>query len=137
MEQFKNVEPAIKANELENRLADKFQREEKKAVKSQDPKHYIKKNMRSVYKLDGQVKQQKENLTLVEEFNKSKTQIRMGVMPKYLVKRKEEVANENQRVIKEVELNKRPTGTQRLTQEEIQNMREKLQSETDILTTYC
>jgi len=34
MEQFKNVEPAIKANELENRLADKFQREEKKAVKS-------------------------------------------------------------------------------------------------------
>ena len=34
MEQFKNVEPAIKANELENRLADKYQKEQIKAVKS-------------------------------------------------------------------------------------------------------
>lgn len=133
MEQFKNVEPAIKANKLENRIADKFQREEKKAVKAQDPKHYIKKNMRAVYKLDDQVKQQKENLQLVEEFNKTKSELRKGVMPKYLVKRKEEEANENKRIIREVELNKRPQGTQRLTQEEIQNMRERLQIERDSL----
>ena len=33
MAQFKDVEPCIKAKELENRIADQYQKEEKKAVK--------------------------------------------------------------------------------------------------------
>ena len=58
MEKFKNIEPQIKAKELENRVADQFQREEQKQTKDKlesDPKYFIKRNMRDVYKINREV----------------------------------------------------------------------------------
>ena len=50
MEKFKNVEPKIKASELENTMADKCIREERATVK--DPKLYIKRNIQTVKRID-------------------------------------------------------------------------------------
>jgi|TARA_B110001450_G_scaffold231669_1_gene233724 hypothetical protein len=55
MKRFQNVEPCIKAKELENRIADQHQREEKKVIDdklAQDPKYYIKRNMKTVMKIN-------------------------------------------------------------------------------------
>ena len=52
MEKFTKVDPVIKAIELENRVADLHQREEKKVLKEQDPKYFIKRNMKSVLKVN-------------------------------------------------------------------------------------
>jgi hypothetical protein len=58
MKRFQDVEPCIKAKELENRVADKHQREEKKVVEqklAEDPKYYIKRNMKTIMRINDQV----------------------------------------------------------------------------------
>ena len=58
MEKFKNVEPCIKAANLENRVADQHQKDEKTSIKKkleEDPKYFIRRNMKSVYKINDQV----------------------------------------------------------------------------------
>jgi hypothetical protein len=58
MEKFKNVEPCIKAVDLENRVADQHQKDEKITIKKkleEDPKYFIKRNMKSVFKINDQV----------------------------------------------------------------------------------
>ena len=60
MEKFSNVEPKIKAEELENKVADHYQKEEQKTLAQKlekDPKYYIKRNMRGVYKINKEVQE--------------------------------------------------------------------------------
>lgn len=58
MEKFKNVEPCIKAVQLENRVADQHQRDERFKIQKkleEDPKYFIKRNMKTVYKINEEV----------------------------------------------------------------------------------
>ena len=58
MEKFKNVEPCIKAVQLENRVADQHQRDERIKIQKkleEDPKYFKKRNMKTVYKINEEV----------------------------------------------------------------------------------
>lgn len=62
MEKFTQVDPQIKAKELENTVADKYQKEEQYVAKKRmekDPKFYIKRNMRDVKIIDKKFQTQK------------------------------------------------------------------------------
>ena len=137
MEKFKNVEPIIKAVELENRVADKYQREEAKVViknMDKDPKYFIKRNMVSVYKVNDQVQNQIGYEEYQKKEAKAKVESRYGIMPTYLINRKKEAELEKRQTLLDIKLNQRPQGTIRLQDTEILQMRESLNNEKKALS---
>ena len=134
MEKFTKVDPVIKAVELENRVADLHQREEKKVLKEQDPTYFIKRNMKSVLKVNNEVQNSNSKEEYEKKVAKDKIDSRYGVLPTYLVNRKKEAELEKRRTLLEIELNQRPQGTIRLTNQEIQQIRESLAKEKESLS---
>ena len=73
MEKFTQVDAQIKAQELENTVADKHQREEQVLAKKRlekDPKFYIKRNMRDVKIIDKKFQTQKLQEEIEEDLKK-------------------------------------------------------------------
>ena len=117
MEKFKNVEPIIKAAELENRVADVHQRDERTKLKQQlqkDPKYFIKRNMKQVFKINDEVQKSLSQEEQDKLAAKAKVESRYGIMPTYLVNRKKEAELEKKQTMLQVQLNQRPQGTIRL-----------------------
>ena len=132
MEKFTQVDAQIKAQELENTVADKHQREEQVLAKKRlekDPKFYIKRNMRDVKIIDKKFQTQKLQEEIEEDLKKQRKTLRTGTMPNYLIKFKKEAEAEKQRNLQQIELNKRPQGTIRLKQGEIDTIRTNLGKE--------
>ena len=80
-------------------------------------------------KINDQVIMQKEHKEVSEKIQKAKKEVRVGVLPTYLVNRKKQGEIERKKMMHSIELNKRPQGTIRLTDGEISQMRVSLQSE--------
>lgn len=111
MERFKKVEPVIKAKELENRVADQHQNEEKTIVKKKlekDPKYFIKRNMASLHKVNNETQYQISKEEYKKNVAKAKVESRYGVLPTYLVNRKKQAEAEHQQTLLEIQLNQRP-----------------------------
>jgi hypothetical protein len=66
---------------------------------------------------------------------KAKKEVRVGVLPTYLVNRKKQAEIDERKMKMSIELNKRPQGTIRLTTDEIVDMRSSLFSEKQKLST--
>lgn len=132
MEKFTQIDPQIKAKELENTVADQHQREEQALAKKRlekDPKFYIKRNMRDVKIIDKKFQTQKLQEEIEEDLKRQRSGLKTGVLPNYLVKFKKEAEMEKQRTLQQIELNKRPQGTIRLKQDEIESIRSNLGKE--------
>ena len=56
----------------------------------------------------------------------AKERIGRGILPNYLVKYKIDAEKERRKTLEEIELNKRPMGTERLRKEEVVKVRNKL-----------
>ena len=59
----------------------------------------------------------------------AKETVRRGVLPKYLVQYKLEEEEERKQCLAEIELNKKPSGTKRLVQKDIDEVRSNLKKE--------
>lgn len=132
MEKFTQVDPQIKAKELENTVADKHQKEEQVLARQRlekDPKFYIKRNMRDVKIVDKKFQTQKLQEEIDEDLKQQRLALKQGHLPNYLVKFKKEAELDKQRTLQQIELNKRPQGTIRLKQDEIESIRKNLGKE--------
>ena len=136
MGRFTNIEPQIKAAELENTVADQHQKAEARQSRdklAKDPKFYIKRNMRGVNQIEKQRQALQSQIDRERRIQSAKEGVTRGVLPAYLVRRKKEAEEERVRTLQEIELNKRPQGTQRLRQEEIEDVRTNLHREKEHL----
>ena len=89
--------------------------------------------MKMLHTMQKDVKKQESINKQLQEDAENKKQSKRGVLPNYLVNRKAEAAAEYRETVKQIELNKRPQGTVRLQQHEIQNMRDNLEREQHLL----
>ena len=109
MEKFKNIDPQIRVEHLENTAADKFQKEEQNDHKRklmEDPKFYIKRNMKSLKHINKEFKSIVERQLLEDKIKKEKDELSRGILPKYLVKMKEQAEREREETLKQIEKNK-------------------------------
>ena len=111
MERWKNVEPKIQHEKLENHLSDIYQKQlvlEAKQNNQQDKKFYIKRNMKTIHTMQKDVKQQEILNKEIQEEQQAKKMSKRGLLPNYLVNRKNQAAAEYKDTLLQVELNKRP-----------------------------
>lgn len=130
MEKFtKDAEPVYKNEQLQNHQADHLAQElRKEAEQNVKDKFYIKRNMQTVMKIDRENAIRKQN----EAADKGWVH-RTGELPQYIVNRKKEEEYEKQEMIRQIEQNKRPQGTVRLSDHEIQGIRGNLEKTKGVL----
>ena len=72
----------------------------------EDPKFYIKRNMKSVMHINKEFKTILERQLLENKVKKEKSEISRGILPNYLVKMKHEAEKEREETLKQIEKNK-------------------------------
>lgn len=95
--------------------------DKQEAKKNVKENFYIKRNIRTVQKIDKDLQTRK-----FHSRQEPRTGHLPGVLPNYLKNRKKEAEKERLETLQQIELNKRPQGTTRLRQQEIEYIRENL-----------